>query len=117
MLATFVSVITWHRSLACEQSIRARIDSEELRLWALGMHSIIFIADEPGDSAAVLVSRCADHAAAATIAEHILGEALIRIDALRFDDPATRPAWLTPAAKAPRPARRTRRREPTRLAA
>lgn len=112
-------MMTWHRSMAGEAAIRARIDAEEVRLWGLGMHSIIFVSDEPGESAAVLVSRCEDHVAAAVIAEAIVGEALIRVDSLRFDEPEGRPAWLVAPAPSPRPARkqRRRRREPAAIAA
>lgn len=117
-MATFVSMMTWHRSMAGEAAIRARIDAEEVRLWGLGMHSIIFVSDEPGESAAVLVSRCEDHVAAAVIAEAIVGEALVRVDSMRFDEPGERPAWLVAPAPRPRPAGRQRkRREPAAMAA
>lgn len=104
--------------MAGGDAIRARIDEEEVRLWGLGMHSIIFVSDEPGESAAVLVSRCKDHVAAAVIAEAIVGEALVRVDSLRFDEPEGRPAWLVATAPSPRPARKQRRRrEPAAMAA
>jgi hypothetical protein len=113
-MATFVSLVTWHRSILGEVDIRRQIDEIEPRLFGLGMHAIVFASDEPGDASAVVVSRCRDHAAAAQIAEAILGDALIRVDSLRFDDPQERPAWLVA-----RPPRRTkgRRHREQRLAA
>jgi hypothetical protein len=108
-MATFVSMVTWHRSMLGEAEIRARIEGDEVRLFALGMHAIIFASDEPGEASAVVVSRCPDHVAAATIAEAILGDALIRVDSMRFDDPLERPAWLV--ARTPRRSRGRRQRE------
>jgi hypothetical protein len=114
-MATFVSMVTWHRSMAGEADIREQIDSEEVRLYGMGMHSIVFVSDLPGESAAVVVSNCRDHAGAAAIAEVILGDALIRVDSLRFDEPAGRPAWLASVPEyrpeQPRPPRRRRERE------
>lgn len=98
-----------------EAEIRAAIDRHEVKLWALGMHSITFVSGEPGDSAAVVISRCADHAVAARIAETILGEALVRVDTLRFDEPQGVPAWLSKRDVArphlPHPRRQRRERE------
>jgi len=85
-----------------ETEIRAAIDRRELQLWALGMHSIAFVSDDPGDCAAVVLSHCSDHAAAATIAETILGEALVRVDTMRFDEPRGTPAWLAAPVSGPR---------------
>jgi hypothetical protein len=111
-MATFVSMMTWHRSMAGEAEIRARIDAHELSLWCMGMHSIMFVSDEPGESAAVLVSTCKDHAGAALIAEKLLGDALMRVDSLRFDEPTGVPVWMG-RPEAPEPPRRaTRRRKP-----
>jgi hypothetical protein len=118
-MATFVSMVTWHRCMAGEADIREHIDREEIRLYGLGMHAITFVSDLPGECAAVVVSNCADHAAAAGIAEVLLGEALIRVDSWRFDEPAGRPAWLavpdTPARRRRTP--RTRREREHALAA
>jgi hypothetical protein len=102
-----------------EADVRAAIDRDELRLWGLGMHSIIFISDKPGECAAVIVGTCADHAAAAAIAEAILGEALVRVDTLRFDEPTGVPAWMSSrsASAPPRPRASRRRRDPQALAA
>jgi len=97
-----------------EAEIRDTIDRQELRLWALGMHSITFISDDPGECGAVVVSNCADHAVAARIAETILGEALVRVDTLRFDEPRGTPSWLSKRVSEPRlphPPRRQRERE------
>lgn len=107
-MATFVSMVTWHRCMGGEADIREHIDREEIRLYGLGMHAITFVSDQPGECAAVVVSNCADHAAAAGIAEVLLGEALIRVDSLRFDEPAGRPAWLALTAP-PKPHRRPSR--------
>lgn len=118
-MATFVSMMTWHRNLATVADIDARIDREELRLVSMGMHAIIFVPEDAGPNAAVLVSRCADHAAAATIARRVIGDALIRVDSLRFDDPQARPAWLVGGVPSPRPRapKGARARKPAQLAA
>ena len=120
-MTTFVSMMTWRHSMVGEADIRARIDAYELSLWCMGMHSIIFISDHPGESSAVLVSSCADHAAAALIAEKLLGEALVRVDSLRFDEPSGLPAWMVePTSPQPPRRRATRRRrspQPAQLAA
>jgi hypothetical protein len=97
-----------------QRAVRASIDNQEIHLWAMGMHSITFVSDDPGDSAAVVISRCADHAVAARIAETILGEALVRVDTLRFDEPRDIPAWLSKSGAQPRlphPRRQRRERE------
>jgi hypothetical protein len=112
-MATFVSMMTWHRSMAGEAEVRAEIDRQELLLWGMGLHSVIFVSDRPGESAAVLVSACKDHAGAALIAEKLVGAALVRVDSLRFDEPSGVPAWMaeTPAPKPPQ-RRSGRRRRP-----
>jgi hypothetical protein len=104
-MATFVSMMTWHRSMAGEADVRAAINEQEFLLWGMGMHSIIFVSDRPGESAAVLVSACKDHAGAALIAEKLVGEALVRVDSLRFDEPTGVPAWMA-ETEAPRPPQR-----------
>jgi hypothetical protein len=120
-MGTFVSMMTWRRSMASEDDIRARIDRSELSLWCMGMHSIIFVSDDPGGSAAVLISTVEDHAAAALIAEKLLGDALVRVDSLRFDETTGVPTWLRavplPPAPPRRAARRRKARQPERLAA
>ncbi|MBI5288866.1 MAG: hypothetical protein HY873_07830 [Chloroflexi bacterium] len=97
-----------------EAEIRGTIDRHELQLWALGMHSITFVSDDPGDCAAVVLSHCSDHAAAATIADTLLGEALVRVDTMRFDEARGTPAWLAAPVSGPRlphPPRRRREQE------
>lgn len=111
-MATFVSMMTWHRSMAAEADVRAAIDKQELLLWGMGMHSIMFVSDRPGESAAVLVSACKDHAGAALIAEKLVGEALVRVDSLRFDEPTGVPVWMAdPAVPPPTHRRASRRRK------
>jgi hypothetical protein len=116
-MATFVSMVTWHRCMAGEADIREHIDREEIRLYGLGMHAVTFVSDLPGECAAVVVSNCEDHAAAAEIAEVLLGEALIRVDSLRFDEPAGRPAWLAVPDAPARQRRAPRRRREHAMAA
>ena len=37
-MATFVSMVTWHRGMLGEAEIRARIDGDEVRLFGMGLH-------------------------------------------------------------------------------
>ena len=94
VMGTFVSMMTWCRGFANEASVRAAIDREELQLWAVGLRSVIFLPDERDGCSAVMVSSCADHAAAARIAGRLLGDDLLRVDSLRFDEPSRAPAWM-----------------------
>jgi hypothetical protein len=93
-MATFVSMLNWGAEDAPSQAeVRAAIDRDQLRLWAMGMHSIIFLPQE--EPAAVMVSTCDGYADAAKIAGTFLGDELLRIDSMRVDEEAPIPSWLS----------------------